>query len=75
MNRIQGREPLDASSVNPLYRSSVRRAPRIRCFIDFVTHLFDALDRNRSRAFTRNCRRPNASLHVDVERQLPGVEC
>jgi DNA-binding transcriptional LysR family regulator len=34
--------------VTPLYRSSVRRVPRVRQFIDFVEELFGALETSRS---------------------------
>ena len=37
-------ESLEAPPVNLLYRSSVRRIPRVRLFMDFVTELFRELD-------------------------------
>jgi len=38
----------EAPPVNLLYRASVRRIPRVRLFIDFVTELFGELDRQRA---------------------------
>ena len=40
-------ESTEAVPVNLLYSASTRRIPRARVFIDFVTELFDDLDRRR----------------------------
>ena len=40
-------ESTEAVPVNLLYSASARRIPRARVFIDFVTELFDDLDRTR----------------------------
>ena len=37
-------ESTEAPPVNLLYRASVRRSPRVRLFIEFVTELFRELD-------------------------------
>jgi DNA-binding transcriptional LysR family regulator len=40
-------EPLDAPPINLIYPPSVRRIPRVRLFIDFVTQLFRDIEQQR----------------------------
>lgn len=42
-------ESTEAPPVNLLFRASVRRIPRVRLFIEFVTELFRELDRVRGK--------------------------
>ena len=51
-------EATEAVPVNLLYAASVRRLPRARVFIDFVTELFGDLDRMRGRPIVGTERPP-----------------